>query len=132
MSRNDARMRWKPPGVHAHKQVLHTALGMAYELYDLVMRDNEAYATWKRLCPDLTPEFLERKFVELMAPRLLEAARATLASLLTTPINEHLKMEIHDALVKDNRFVAGRMRAKAARLKFEEERFLLDIRRRMN
>ena len=60
----------------AHKLIVATARSMAHELYDCVMQDDELYASWKAQCEDLTPKISEKLFVELMYPKLIEAARA--------------------------------------------------------
>lgn len=96
--------------VHCHPMIRATAIEMAGELYDIVMRDNKVYAKWKKMCPDLTPTTAEIAFIELAYPKLLEQARATLAGLLATNIAQNLKAEIHDALVKDNTLRRGRER----------------------
>ena len=108
----------------AHKLVAETAKAMAHEVYDEVMRDNGLWKQWKRICPELTRELLEERFVMLLYPRLLESARATLARLLTTNIAEGLKADIHDALVKDQQFREGRSRV-------ERRRAEADLRRKL-
>lgn len=101
--------RRAPRTIYAHEQVLDTARGMAREVYaDLMRSDNELYGDWKSQCPDLTPEKCEELFVELLAPRMLEPARATLAAMLSNPVYKHLHESIYDALVKDNALRAGR------------------------
>lgn len=97
-------------GVHAHPLVAKTAVAMAYSLYDDVMRDNTVYATWKKICPELTPKILELQFVKLMTPHLLAPARATLAQMLSMPTNAALHPEIHEALIADNTLRRGRVR----------------------
>lgn len=99
--------------IHAHWRVVKLARGMAQELYEEVMRDNEVYKQWKLQCPELSPKFLRRRFVELATPGLIESARATLAQLLTTGLDESLKAEIYEALIKDNLLVQGRAKHEA-------------------
>jgi|SRR5882724_10376816 len=96
--------------VHCHKLVAQTAKEMAGALYEEVMRDNTLWANWKAQCPDLTPPRLQAMFIELMWPKLIEQARATLAKLLATPLSESLKQQITDALIKDNTLMRGRKR----------------------
>lgn len=96
---------------HAHKLVASTAMDMAEELFEDVMRDNTIYAAHKRICPELTPNIQRKMFVELMTPHLLESARATLAGMLTGDYPESLKSEIVDALSLDNQYRAFRNRA---------------------
>lgn len=52
---------------------------------------------------------LEIRFLELKWPELIEDARTTLARMLGGNISEELKMQIHDALVKDNGLRMARM-----------------------
>lgn len=87
--------------VNAHKLVAKTAKEMAEELYEQVMSNNALYAHWKGICPELNPNILRIKFIRLMIPNLLDAARATLAKLLTGTMDERLKDQISDALIKD-------------------------------
>src|SRR5689334_6383949 len=95
--------RRAPRTIYAHEQVAEVALAMAHEVYaDLMASDNELYADWKRQCDDLTPEKCEELFCALLCPRLLEPARATLATMLGRKEYEHLHEGIYDALIKDN------------------------------
>lgn len=100
---------------YAHPLVAQTAHEMAGSLFEDLMQDNTAYKDWKAQCPDLTPEELEARFIALTAPRLLEQARATLAKLLATSMNEDLKELIYDALVLDNT-IMGRSKGQGLRL----------------
>lgn len=103
---------------HRHRLVVQTAMEMAGELYEEVMRDNELFAHWKRLCPELTPAILHERFCVLMTPHLLDPARATLAGMLATPINEDLKSTIFDALINDASLRRGN-RAARRRMKHQ-------------
>lgn len=89
---------------YAHKEVVKVARGIAAELYEAMMSgNNEAYASWKRLCEDLArPNMMQEEFVKLATPWLLDDARATLAALLRTSRNESLKERVYDVLMKDN------------------------------
>jgi hypothetical protein len=72
---------------------------MAEEVYEKnASRSNEFYAEY----PDL------QSYVEKCWPLFLEAARATLAQLLTSSLDENLKIQIHDALIKDATLRRGR------------------------
>ncbi len=106
----------KGPDQHCHPLIRATAIEMAGELYDLLMKNNQQYAEWKRMHPDLkTAGQLEIRFLELKWPELLEDARTTLARMLGTNVSEELKTTIHDALVKDNPLRLARMeRARSA------------------
>jgi hypothetical protein len=103
------------PIVHAHFMVRATAIEMAGALYEDIMRDNAIYRDWKASCPDLTPEISEKLFIELIYPRLLEAARHTLTRMLNTNIAVELKDQIADALIKDQTFRPQRLRREAQR-----------------
>ena len=100
--------------VAAHKLVLEVAQKMAGELYDEVMTgDNELYKGWKELTDSgkLSPEKAQRMFVALIAPKLLEPARAILASLLADRTKEHLHATIYDSMLLDNAIRASRLRS---------------------
>jgi hypothetical protein len=85
-----------------HKLIRDTARDMAEELYEVVMKNNAIYEHWKRCCPELTRDIARALFVDMMYPKLIEEARATLAALLATnAIDEHRKTVIYDALVQD-------------------------------
>lgn len=107
---NGMMPRAQPRTIYAHEQVLAVAKEMAHEVYsDLMSADNELYSDWKKQCPDLTPEKCEELFCELLIPRLLEPARATLAQMLGNAAYEHLHESIYDALCKDNILRQGRI-----------------------
>lgn len=95
---------------HCHKLVMATAIEMAGEVYELVMVDNDKWAYWKSMCPDLTREAARDNFVELLWPKLIEEARATLAKMLAAPIHENLKATIYEALLLDAALQRGRPR----------------------
>ena len=99
--------------VGAHKLVLETAQKMAGELYDEVMSGNAMYAGWKEMTikRGLTAEQSQRMFVALIAPKLLEPARAILASMLSDKSKEHLHETIYDSIILDNRIRASRLRS---------------------
>ena len=107
-------MRAKPgkgPDQHCHPLIRVTAIEMAGELYDLMMKNNVQWQEWKNLHPELGGNLaeLEIRFLELKWPELLEDARTTLAGLLATNVSEELKIKIHDALVKDNSLRMARL-----------------------
>ena len=104
-----------PKQFQAHKLVVKVAREMAHELYDCVMQDDELYASWKSQCEELTPKISERLFVQLMYPKLIEAARTTLAKMLANPMLTHLHEDIYDALTKDYILRAQRMAQDAPR-----------------
>ena len=85
-------------GSHAHKLVAKTAQEMAQEIYEQNASDNKFYAEY----PD------REAYVSKCWPLYLTAARATLAQLLSTNMDESLKAEIHDALIRDATLRHGR------------------------
>lgn len=93
----------------AHKLIVETAKGLAGAMYeDMMTVDDEVWAEWKERFPDVPRSALQDKFIELMYPRLLGEARATLAGMLRGPYPESLKDQIHEALVLDNDLKTGR------------------------
>jgi hypothetical protein len=96
------------PSHHAHKLIAETAVGMAHELYDTMMRDNQWYDLWKKQNPGLGAKALETRFVKKNQGKLLSAARHTLAGMLAHPIDEGLKTIIMEALMLDNTLIRGR------------------------
>jgi len=86
-------------GAHAHKLVAKTAMEMAQEVYEKnASRSDDFYKKY----PD------REEYVSSCWALYLDAARATLAQLLTTNMEENLKEEIHEALVKDATLRRGR------------------------
>ena len=86
-------------GSHAHKLVAKTAMEMAQEVYEKSAgRSNEFYEKY----PD------REAYVTSCWALYLDAARATLAQLLTTNMEESLKEQIYDALIKDATLRRGR------------------------
>lgn len=98
-----------PKVFHAHELVVKTAKDLARELYAEVMsQNNELYADWKSACEDLTPAKAEEMFVQMMYPKMIEPARATLGHMLGNPALAHLHETLYDALQKDYLLRAGR------------------------
>ncbi len=107
----------KGPDQHCHPLIRATAIEMAGELYDLMMKNNEQWGEWKKLHPELsTLAEYEIRFLELKWPELIEDARATLAGMLGTAIDEALKSSIYDALVKDQGLRMARMSRRQAQI----------------
>lgn len=98
------------PQVYADLTVAKVAVALTYEEYDNVMQNNVLWNGWKRIHPGKSAKALERLFVRKHAHRMLPAARATLARLLKSHINEDLKNEIASALIRDNSLRRGRNR----------------------
>lgn len=97
---------------HAHRLLADTAKGIAAEMFEIVMKDNAVFDAWKAKYPGLTTELLRRRFVAKYWPDHLEAARTALALLLRKIDGDEAKKElIVEALVLDQRFRVGRMRA---------------------
>lgn len=99
------------PQAHCHKMVAEVAKAAAHELYDTLMGDNVLYTEWKRQNPGATDKILLAKFVARNWGKCIPFARATLARMLTTAIDDGQKTAIHEALVLDNMLVRGRRSA---------------------
>lgn len=122
MNRHERRALGLPsagqkPEVYCHTLIKATAIEMAGELYDLLMKDDNAYKEWKAVCPDLTPTKLEIMFIEQTWPKLVEQARGTLASMLdaSCTLPQDQKDIIAEALILDNT-LPGRKRGQGLRL----------------
>jgi len=100
------------PVVHAHKLVVQTAVQMAHELYDVMMQDNQWWATWLAQNPGASRKAMEKRFVRRNLPLLVPQARAALARCLhpgqSSSLTEPDKSRILEALVLDNQLVRGR------------------------
>ena len=84
---------------------------MASAVFDEAMAcDNSLFRACKKSHPGRTTEQLRKIFVRGFAPRLVGDARATLAEMLTRPIDDSLKDSIYDALLKDASFRLARTR----------------------
>jgi hypothetical protein len=75
---------------------------MAQELYSTMMKDNDWYAIWKSKNPGATAKAMQARFVNANWGPLIPQARATLAAMLAGPMEEGLKEQVLDALIKDN------------------------------
>lgn len=93
---------------HVHRLIAVTAIEMAHELYASIMTDNAWYTHWKNQHPGASPRALERLFVKRNVEGLVPQARATLAAMLGTNIDERQKEEIMECLVLDNTLRRGR------------------------
>lgn len=86
-------------GTHAHKMIAQTAKEMAQEVYESwASRSNDFYSENRSM----------EEYVKECWPLYLQAARAALAQMLATNIDEDLKNQIHDALIKDASLRRGR------------------------
>jgi hypothetical protein len=82
---------------------MKTAIEMAEAVFEEAMsKDNNLYRGMKASHPGKSTKALRKIFVKNAAPRLLGDARATLAKMLTTNIDEALKASIYEALTLDN------------------------------
>lgn len=107
----------KGPDQHCHPLIRATAIEMAGDLYDLLMQNNVQWEEWKKLNPDCQNlSQWEIRFLELKWPELIEDARTTLAGMLGGSVPEELKVQIHDALVKDNGLRMHRINRRAAQV----------------
>jgi len=77
----------------AHRVVMRSAREFCAELYDIYAQKwPDFYKVWPS----------QNEFVRRHWPHFIGAARATLARLLGTNLDEKLKIEIHDALIRDH------------------------------
>lgn len=94
---------------HCHKQVRAVAKAACAEHYEMLMSSsNVVYQLWKMQNPGLTPKQLMQLFVNCHWGKCIDLARATMARLLTTPIDEATKLEIVDILALDSTLIYGR------------------------
>lgn len=93
---------------HVHKALAKVAREAASELYEVVMGDNLVRSTWKKQNPGLTERQLHTRFVAKNWGKCIPFARATLAQLLTTPLDPASKEAIMEILVLDSTLIRGR------------------------
>lgn len=94
---------------HCHKKIREVAKAAAAEHYEMLMSSsNVVYKLWKKQHPGLNAAQLQQAFVNAHWSKCIEMARATLGRLLTTSIDETLKLEIVDILAKDQTLIRGR------------------------
>ena len=98
------------PKVHAHHLVAKTAVEIANAQFETMASNNTLYTQFKVGREDWSEAQLRGLFVRKWAGRAetLEAARATLAATLHSPIDESLKTQIAEALILDNTLRRGR------------------------
>lgn len=106
----------KGPSQHCHKLIRAAAIEMAGELYDEMMKNNEQWAEWKAMTPDRTPVEREILWIEAKWGELIEDARATLAMMLASPIDDALKTQIFQCLIDDAPLRAAREARRKAEL----------------
>lgn len=93
---------------HCHRLVAETAKSAANELYDTLMSENRYYEAWKKKNPGASAAALRSRFVTRNWGKCIPVARATLAHMLSKPIDEVQKELIMEALVLDNTLLYGR------------------------
>jgi hypothetical protein len=94
--------------------VLTTARSIANELFEVYARDNASYRAM-RLNNAISEAKARRIFVNRVAPKLYEDARAALTDVLAQPDDQvpiSVKNEIAEALILDNDLRGNRMVAK--------------------
>lgn len=99
----------QPGSLHCHRQVAEVAKAAAHELFDTLMLDQAMYDMWRKRFPGMSAKALEAKFVKMYWWRCIPFARATLATLLTRPIDEAQKEDIMEALALDASLTRGRV-----------------------
>lgn len=93
---------------HCHVMVAEVAKAAAHELYDTLMFDNALNELWRKRYPNLGSKKLEDKFVAMYWGKCIPFARATLAQLLRSPIDDRQKESIVEALALDATLIRGR------------------------
>jgi hypothetical protein len=93
---------------HVHVDVAALAKDLCMASYEAAMGNNTVRAAWKNCYPgrserELQVVWLTRHMAAHVAP-----ARAILAGMLASPIDDGLKSKIKDALILDNFLVRGR------------------------
>lgn len=103
--------------IHADRMVAELAVAMANEAWESAMStDNELYTAIRRKHAERDLEYCRKRFVRVLAPKLVAPARATLAKMLGTTCDPVLKNKIYDALLRDAAFTLGRNRADRRRV----------------
>lgn len=95
---------------HAHRDVAKVAQEAANELFDTVMSNNLVYEAWKAKHPGASAQGLRKAFVRDNWAKCLPLARATMARMLSEPIDDRLKESIVEALALDQTLMLGRER----------------------
>ena len=85
----------------AHVMVAKVAREAANELFETLMGQNEIRDHWRNGHPGKSEKELRRLFVVKYWGDCIPFARATLARMLDGPLDEGLKEQIADALIKD-------------------------------
>ena len=93
---------------HVHKLVAQVAKEAAGQLYDRLMGDNMIRKAWQDQNPEATEKELESRFISRNWGQCIPFARATLATMLTAPLDSRTKDDILEALVLDAQLVRGR------------------------
>lgn len=91
-------------GLNAHKLVAEVAIEMANELFDVYAKENDVYRAMRQR-GEVTEKQARKTFVERVAPRLFEDARASLVACLAEPddrVTPGMKETIYEALLLDN------------------------------
>lgn len=96
-----------------HPQVKEIAVGIAEAMYErLAGRGTPESNLWYEQNKD------RAAYIERQWPLLIQQARATMAQMLGSfVIDDEMKQKIHQALIEDQQFRAGRMRGLQRRLR---------------
>ena len=106
-------MSWKDKrnAAACHKMVREVALALCHETYDTFMQNDQLYHGWQAQNPGLTKDEFEKVWVNKNWPDYIPAARATMAQMLSRPLDEDLKEQISEALILDASLIKGRRNA---------------------
>ena len=93
---------------HVHYYVAETARELCLASYEELMSDNQIREAWKLKHPGASELHLQAAWLKRYALAYVKPARATLAAMLTGPLDEKTKEQIHLALILDNTLAFGR------------------------
>ena len=93
---------------HVHVDITALAKDLCMASYEAAMANNTVRASWKARYPDRSERQLQVAWLTRHLAAHVAPARAILAGMLASPIDDDLKDRIKDALVLDNFLVRGR------------------------
>lgn len=109
-----AKRRPERNAAACHQMVRDVAVGMAHETYAVLMQRNDWYRAWREALEErsgvsgMSPDLLEKNWVNLHWGDFIEGARAQLAAMLRQPLDDGLRDTIAEALILDNTLIRGR------------------------
>lgn len=99
----------KAPKGHCHFLVAKVAKEMAGTVFEeKAKQSNQEYLALREAYPDKTSAQLQKMFIAKNWYLFVPAARSILAQMLRSPIEDAMKADIEEALIKDNALRFGR------------------------